>query len=621
MSLMGSLYIGVSGLQSSQNSLNTTSHNLANVETKGYTRQQVLLGTAMIQNIGNTSYNTLQKGLGVDTEAVLQVRDIFLDKAYRAEFGRLGFYDSQAKTLDEIENLMGELEGVAFQDNIQSFWNSLQELAKEPDSIVTRSTLVQTSVSLIERSENIFKQLKAYQLNLNTEINTKVKRINEIGDRINILNDKIAGYEASNVEHANDLRDERNNLLDELGQIIKVSYKETPQGRVTVTTEGIPLVTEDDVYHMATKTVSELREEKGLIKEGDPVNANSEMLIPIWPAYGNIEVFDFNHLPTMETNTDIGSLKGLILARGNKAGNYTDIPLAISKEPYLDEDGVLDEEAYAIALNEYEEAVNTYNKEIEPSVMMSTQAQFDQLIHGIVTTINNILCPNKEVTIPGGTTVILNDGTEYTYEEDTIIHIFDEENAPVGMDGPPATAGEELFSRKSVKRYMEPQEITLLDGTTVTARIYNEENKADNYSLYTLGEICVNQAILEDKSKIPLTANGGTGDYDIETAQKLIKAWQTPFATLNPNTLTMNNFNEYYNAFTGEVASKGEKILSISSNQSAMVDSIDNKRAEVAGVSSDEELTNIIKFQHAYNAAARYINVIDDMLEHIVTRL
>jgi flagellar hook-associated protein 1 FlgK len=291
-------------------------------------------------------------------------------------------------------------------------------------------------------------------------------------------------------------------------------------------------------------------------------------------------------------NTDIGSLKGLIMARGNKQANYTDIPV---RERYETD-------------TQYRNAVNAYNNLIEPSIMMTVQAQFDQLIHGIVTMMNDTLCPNKVVTLPDGSK----------------IKIFDEENAPVGMDQQ-KTAGEALFSRKSTPRYTDYQDIQIVnadgDIETITARIYIEEDPSDNYTLYTLGEIEINPNILHNVSVIPLSKNDGTGAYDIEMAQRLLSNWQKPFATLSPNTLTSSNVNDYYISFISELANRGEQINTISINQLSMVTSIDNQRLEVSGVSSDEELTNLIKFQHSYNAAARYINVVSEMLEHIIMNL
>ncbi len=626
MGLMSSLYVGTSGLQNSQNALNTTSHNLANVETEGYVRQQIVFQTSHFRTIGQSYISPMQTGLGVSTQTVRQVRDTFLDKSYRTELGRQGFYASQFETTSEIENLMGELNGVPFQDTMEEFWTNLQELAKEPDSLVKRASLIETSVSFIERAENIYQQLSEYQVNLNTKVSSLVERINTIGEEIVTLNNKICFYESNKVENANDLRDERNNLLDELGKIISITYRENDDGRVTVNAEGMPLVTENEAMKMGTVTVTEQRRkemgDEAFYEDISGIMKNSEMLIPIWISYGDSEVFNRDNVPTSANNTDVGSLKGLLLSRGTKVGKYIDIPIAPEESNYLDEDGVLDVDSYAVATKKYEEEVKEYNMVINPSIVMSTQAQFDQLIHGIATALNNIFCPNKEIIISAGSEVTLADGSTYTYEEDTVIRILDTENAPVGQDGPPGTMGEELFSRKSMDRYMPAQQITLSNGDILEGvYIYNEEVANNNYSLYTVGEITVNQNLVENKSVMPLSSNKNTGDYDIATVDKLLAAWNAPFATIDPNTLTKNSFFDYYNSYTGALATKGEKMKTIANSQAEMVNSISTQRTNVIGVSSDEELTNIIKFQHAYNAAARYINVIDEMLEHIVTKL
>lgn len=576
MSSLGGLYIGVSGLNVSQAALNITSHNLANVDTKGFVRQQAVLTDFNYINFGQSHLTTFQQGLGADFATVKQVRDEFLDKAYREEMGRQAFYESQFQAVQEIEGLFGELEGVAFQDTLEEYWVSLQELVKEPDNIVARSSLIQTAVTFVERAENIFHQLKDYQINLNTQITNQVKRINEIGDNIKELNIKIRHYESSGVEKANDLRDQRNTLIDELGKMAKITYYETPNGVINVNLEGVTFVNEDRVFKMST----------------DKVDATTDMLKPVWVEHGNVEVFNLDRVPSSREETDIGSLKGLLLARGQKQANYTDLPVRSRFET---------EGAYQAALQRY-------NNEIESSVITTVQAQFDQLIHGIVTTVNDILSPNKVVN--------LTDGSKVT--------ILDEANAPVGMDAA-RTMGEGLFNRKSMDRYTEPQDIEIINEMgeveTITARIYIEEDPSDNYSLYTVGEIEVNRNIMQNYSLIPLSSNLGSGDYDISSAQKLLTKWQDTFSTLSPNTLTKYNFNDYYTAFISEIANRGEQLNTISENQATMVVSIDNQRMAVTGVSSDEELSNLIKFQHSYNAAARYVNVVSEMLEHIIMNL
>ena len=129
---MSSLYIGVSGLQASQNAINTTSHNLANLHTPGYVRQQVVFSDRSYQtlSVGSVYYN--QSGRGVSVMDIRHVRDVLLDKAYREESGREAFYDSQAQVIDEIIGYFGELEGEAFQDYLEDMWRAIQEVNKNP---------------------------------------------------------------------------------------------------------------------------------------------------------------------------------------------------------------------------------------------------------------------------------------------------------------------------------------------------------------------------------------------------------------------------------------------------------------------------------------------------------
>ena len=106
---MSSLYIGVSGLQASQNAINTTAHNLSNLHTPGYVRQQVVFSDRKYEtlSIGPVYYN--QSGRGVSVMDIRHIRDVLLDKAYRQESGREAFYESQAQVIEEIEGYFHSL--------------------------------------------------------------------------------------------------------------------------------------------------------------------------------------------------------------------------------------------------------------------------------------------------------------------------------------------------------------------------------------------------------------------------------------------------------------------------------------------------------------------------------
>ena len=161
MSLFGSLYLGTSGLQSSQEALNVVAHNVTNTDTKGYTRQQVSYGTREYNTLSTDTHTVARKqtGLGVYISEVRQVRDRFVDATYRNQYGRQGFYDVSFGAIEEIEEILGELDGPTFENAMNDFWYSASELAKDPASEVNQSMFVQYANSFIEAAQNAYKDM------------------------------------------------------------------------------------------------------------------------------------------------------------------------------------------------------------------------------------------------------------------------------------------------------------------------------------------------------------------------------------------------------------------------------------------------------------------------------
>lgn len=541
MSSLSGLSRAISGLRASESALQTTAHNLTNVNTPGYVRQQVLFKDSKYLHIGSSATSRMSVGLGVDVSSIRQVRDIFLDKAYRDEGGRMGFYSAQYGAVSEIETMFGEMEGESFSKILDDLWVSLGELSKHPDGLETRASFTQNAVLFVEKANLISDQLSMYQLNLNTEIRDKVNRINTIGSEVSRLNNEIIKYEVSGG-HANDYRDQRNLLMDELSAYANVSYKEDLQGNVLVSLENVPFV----VIGGYNKLGLASSEPKSLLMQ------------PYWPHLSsptfNQPLFNLENPTGPQFDNDKGELKGMLMARGTRRADYTDLA-----------------------------NLATYEAEIKDSVIMRTQAQFDQLVHGIVTMINNIVAPN---TVPPGPRQL------------------DTANAPYGLDG---TQGTEIFVRKNMSRY---------DGLGN----YNEEDPANWYSLYSAGNIEVNRTVLADYNKINLSVNPLV-DGDNSVVAEMLRQWQTEFAVLEPGTTGALNFRNYYNGLIGNLGNFGNIAKSQMTNQRLMVTQIDNQRSRITGVSSDEELGNMLKYQHAYNAAARVVTTVDSMIEKIVTSL
>jgi len=534
MSSLSSLSRAVSAMMSNQSALNTSAHNLSNVNTPGYVRQQVIMADSSYSRVGLNATTDFQVGLGVDVQAIRQVRDQFLDASYRQESGRYGFYNAQNTGIEEIETILGETEGESFSTVLNDLWVSLNELAKHPDGLETRGTFIQNASLFVNRSDLISEQLKDYQSNLNQEVMTMVKDINSIGDEIYRLNEVIVTNEIGGG-NANDYRDERNVLLDQLSRMVDTSFKEDAAGNVKVTVENTEFVTTAGVNHME-------------LQASEPF---SNLVSPVWPQIGDYPVFNFDVKINPENNNDKGALKGLLITRGIRAGDYRDMA---------------------------DQA--TYEQEVKPSIIMKAQAQFDQLIHGIVTTINDILSPNTVGPPP----------------------VLDVANAPYGLDG---TQGFEVFKRTSVDRYNGLGE-------------YNEEDFSDPYTLYSAGNLVIDPLLLTDYDKLPLQKlMGEPGDNTV--INNIISAWDEPFSPIEPGLTAVLNFNDYYKAYVGNVGNNGYSVGNIVDNQYMMLQQIDNQRSSLEGVSSDEELGNVIKYQHAFNAAAKVVSTVDQMIETLVT--
>lgn len=553
MSLFGSLYIGVSGLQTSNNALNTTAHNMSNLDTQGYTRQQVQQGTRnYVTHAKYTTKNWIQTGLGVNYTRTRQERDAILDRNCRRESGRLAFYDVSAAALEEIEYILGESnEGHEFSEALsgdQGLWVAVQELAKDPTLSANQNLFVTKAYEFLTKAQKVYNSLCEYQDNMNTKVKTDVEKINSYAQEIEALNRAIMRVEGG-PEHANDLRDRRNYLLDELGKIGSITYSEDMSGYVSVRFEQVDLVKGSMVNEMSLyqdpKTGFYTPYWKMLAKF-DKFDSNGDPIV----SEENIEgakVFDLTQRISSEYNTDIGSLKSTLFARGDHRATYGELD-------DINSDGV------------YEE--NWYHSHIEQSIVMNTQAQFDKLVHIITTKINSVLedAANRATA--------LNPDSDYLRD-------------------------------KNGNPYQLFQLVAEGDGTPSTS--------------WTVRNIVLNQELRQNPSLLTFRLDDHSEDN--ETMEALKKAFEEAIYTLNPNVTTPVCFKDYYKSLVSQIANTGAVFRAVQDNQNVATDALLYAREQIVGVSSDEELTNMIMYQNAYNASSRYINVISEMMDHLLSTL
>jgi flagellar hook-associated protein 1 FlgK len=378
------------------------------------------------------------------------------------------------------------------------------------------------------------------------------------------------------IEKASDLKDERNRILDELSELVNTSIGTDYYGNATVQIEGVDFVKGDKCYEM------------GL--DEDPLTG---FYTPFWPqdapftltAEGtkdyyikDAKVFNIDKVISSELNTDIGGLKATVLARGDHHADYTD---------------VADTESYAKVSN---------------SVLMNVMAEFDQLAHQLVTKINDILA--ESAGLQQGDITVMNADASTTTLKDVNYCIADADGYLRDTQGQPI----QVFDRKDCDNYTKA---TLASGEEVWIRV--EEAKDAPETLYSLKTLTINTWLRQQPSELGLRLEDGS--EDMATANKLMDAFNEESYRLNPTLIKKNSFANYYTDLVSQISNSGYVFSSIHENQVNTVESIQSAREQIMGVSSDEELSNMIRYQNAYNASSRYINVISQMLEHLVSSL
>jgi flagellar hook-associated protein 1 FlgK len=388
---------------------------------------------------------------------------------------------------------------------------------------------------------------------MNRSLAGDIERINEIGAQICELNERIGRYEAGGVERANDLRDLRDRLIDELACLADISYADDAWGNVVIKIEGNDFVKTESFNRIALYT-----------------DSLTGFYTPYWEKLATYyfdddsveqvdittaKVFNLNAVISSDANTDIGQTKSKLLARGDRRATYEDIAVSDIESPFYDP-----------------EQADHYDKYIAQSVVMNMQAEFDRLINKIVTGINDIIreAADRETAL---------------YPDSTYLR----------------------------DAYGNPLLVFNL-GT-------NDETKYGAAGgPWTVQNIVINDILRQAPSLLGFIKTDMQSDYR-PTMEAMKALFDDKVHTLNPNVQTRVNLAGYYNAMISQVANSASVSRAIGENQKMTVNEQEQAREQVRGVSSDEELSNMIMFQNAFNASSRYINVISEMLEHIILRL
>ena len=238
MEALRSLEIGIRAVRTQRQALHVIGHNIANVNTPGFSRQRAILATTLPQG---------SMGTGVKVERVERLRDEVIDFYIREENPTLARWKAKLEILEGLEILFNEPSDNSIGKILNDFWDSWADLANNPESGAARANVKEQGEALCEAFRSLYQNLKNLQVKIDEEIKTEVDQVNSIINQIAHLNEEIEKIELGGRAQANDLRDKRDLLLDELSQLINFKYQEMEDNTLRISVYGQLLVSKTTV--------------------------------------------------------------------------------------------------------------------------------------------------------------------------------------------------------------------------------------------------------------------------------------------------------------------------------------------------------------------------------------
>ncbi|MDR2602835.1 MAG: flagellar hook-associated protein FlgK [Spirochaetaceae bacterium] len=619
-STFAGLEIGKRGVMAHENALQVTGHNLSNASTDGYSRQRIELGAMEPVYLPglNREETPGQIGQGVVVSRIERIRDELLDKRIVAQAGGEGYWGARDPYIRQMEQLYLEVGENSIRSKMDAFWDGWQELANKPADMAGRSALLRRGETLMDGIHERFKGLKTLQKMANEDITLTVDRVNELSRQIAGLNRDIQRIEAQG-DRPNDLYDRRDLLTDELSSIIDITVERRDSDEYMIHTKGMILV-QGKIGRQFEITSGINTDGYGRITWSD----TQEVFAPSEKSGSLSALLELRD----------GTIKSEIQSLDNMTMNFIDLVNESHRPGYgingktgldffteahftTNVSGNYDRNGDGEFDSSYIFRINGYNE-------LQENAQIG--IEGVITlSASNPANPNETATIP-------------YYPEDTVAELIQrinnagaDVNVRINHEGRLSLKGTPSGNEANpdfVIRRIEDSGMFLADyaGVLQRGQVY-DWNQADAVNALA-GEapvfstapvanpsawIDINAAIKSDITSIASgygengrPANPGNGD----AAQKI--------ASIRNNIVMVGlfgTFDDYFADATGRIGMLGEQAGRATETQNQIMKHLRDMRQSISGVNMDEELSNMIKYQHGYQAAARFVTTVNSMLD------
>lgn len=581
--LFGTLNVGKSGMNVNQGAINTTSHNIANVDTDGYTRQRV----KVVTNTPLVSTGTFpgQIGTGAKIDSINRIRDTFIDYSLRKETSSLETSNVKNDYLYQVENIFNEPSDTGIASQLDAFFDAFQELSKNASSSSVRTAAIQTTVALTDNINYTYSKLSEQQANARTQIKTAVVNANAIIDRVDDLNKQIINLTVSG-QTPNDLMDQRDSLLDELSGYFEISVEHTEYNGINVKpADSTGMV---DSYLVNSETGSKTQKFSYItdIQQDDKypnLHNITYYLNGDTSSEDNmrtIQVADLSddQLKELENGRILfaNSYGEAVKADGNPIKNNT-IVSAAKVQTFVPSSGKI------AGYVEIQDTIQGYKDDL------------DKLAKSIAYTVNAIHSGKNDAADDKLPFFVNADVAKYD-EDGNLLNLAETINAESEINASNITVNKELIN--DVMKIKTKPNDDKFDSTS--------DNDIDGSGD---GERALAIATLKN-TLIRIQDFGVT----INSRKDLTMIDSMNIKSDNSGAAITNYYSELINKLGIQAQDADREVT----NKELIVDELENSRASISGVSLDEEMVNLIQFQHAYSANAKVISTVNDLLDVVL---
>ncbi len=624
------LMIGYSGLTAAQASQNITANNIANINTEGYSRQQLKQEAASALRT-YTTYG--MAGAGVDAKSVDQIRDEYIDLKYRANQASIGEYSRKNSYMGELENYFTDTNMVPGFNTVyvENFYNALSKLEDDPGSTTTRGDFIAQAQSVCEYFNHMAINLEKTQDNVNQEIKDVVDRINSIASQIASMNKQINTIEMRGTT-ANELRDQRAVLLDELSTYVDVETREVevynyadpdnPTGAKVFQVMIGGASTLVDGYEYDTL---ECRARDAKCNQSDVDGLydiywkkNGGKFAPLAPVLsgqlkGLLQLRDGNNKEFFDGKLAADASKGA----NTISVNVTDPNLLDMAKCTLPDSGTINVSGFDYVYNSWSYVDNGDGTGTYTFNNLQYRDANNEMKDGLLDPVKEKMTVRLSQSIDYmGVPYFQSQLNEFVRSLASVFNKIQSRGYDLDGDAMGDRGFFQMIDIEGTQHDLMQVDDSRIDNSAYIIKNASQSNGLYTYNALTAKNFKISSDIFADHRKMATTYNKES-DTSVDGSD-LLKDLSAIKTDKDKLTFRGCSSAEFLQCVLSDVALVKQSANTFEKNFTIIGQAITNQRLSVSGVDTDEEALNLVKFQHAYELSAKVIQTMTEMYDRLI---